>query len=583
MINVSSITLNKTNITLQEGHTYALDATVSPENATNKNLNWTTTDSSIATVKNGVITAKKAGTVYINAQATDGSFESAPCALRITNDVLVTKIVLDKTVLNLSVGDTKILFETVYPQNATNSSLQWSSSNEQVALVNPENGFVIAQRAGTAVITARATDGSGVSAKCEVWVKGKTPVILIHGRASNSFDAWGAGNRIFVNPMHTEERDNNHFNSSVNALSQGNGQYLYTNKSVQDIFGYQTGQTIKVDGTNVTNFTMPGVFNGKFEDGEYTSKHPQGGNLAYYLKSNGYKENVNLFVFNYPNQDAVIHSAKKFEKYIENLISYVRSNGTDEMKACFYTSKNNYDSEHHKINLIGHSMGGLVARYYIENLCQDEHVDKLITICTPHWGSSLAEISNNSSILHMLCDHDLDPNSEMYGGNNKNVLESGCSLLEFTDVWTNCTDSKYETTPKLKYLTERETEYYAIAGVNYTTDNLPEKDYELCMPTNFTTYEQISGFMLQNNVYKSTGKDPKDVIDFKNASDNVVSFLSQIGWTNNDGNSPQKRIQMKRILIIVDNDGGNSIPSHLHGKMAHRNCVFKNIKQFLSE
>ncbi len=59
-------------------------------------------------------------------------------------------------------------------------------------------------------------------------------------------------------------------------------------------------------------------------------------------------------------------------------------------------------------------MGGLVARYYIENLYQDNHVDKLITICTPHWGSGYAELSNATAINHVLSDHDLDFNSAMF-------------------------------------------------------------------------------------------------------------------------------------------------------------------------
>ena len=98
----------------------------------------------------------------------------------------------------------------------------------------------------------------------------------------------------------------------------------------------------------------------------------------------GYKKNINLFAFNYPNEDAVKYSAQKFEAYINNLISYVRTSGSNEMKACFYASRNDYNNNNYKINIVGHSMGGLVARYYMENLYHDYSVSKLVTICTPH-------------------------------------------------------------------------------------------------------------------------------------------------------------------------------------------------------
>ena len=63
----------------------------------------------------------------------------------------------------------------------------------------------------------------------------------------------------------------------------------------------------------------------------------------------------------------------------------------------------------------------------------------------------------------------------------------------------------------------------------------------------------------------------------------MVGFLSQIGWTNNSNDSPTKRIQMKKILIIVDADGGNSLIDHLHSKMPHRNSVLKNVMNYLNE
>ena len=116
--------------------------------------------------------------------------------------------------------------------------LKLASNVSSVATLNPYSGLVMAHKAGTATIYATATDGSGVCGCCEVWVKGKTPVFVLHGRTSNSFDTWGAANGIFVNPLNPEEKDNNHFDSNINALSQGNVRALYTSKTVQEIRSY---------------------------------------------------------------------------------------------------------------------------------------------------------------------------------------------------------------------------------------------------------------------------------------------------------------------------------------------------------
>ncbi len=468
---------------------------------------------------------------------------------------------------------------------ATNSTVYWTSSNPNVASVNYYSGIFTAIKAGIVTITAYTADGS-CSASYELWVHGKTPVFLIHGRTSNSFGVWGAGNHIFVDPLDTGEADNNHFNSSINALSQGNVQALYTNKYIQDIFGYQTGQTIEVDGTNVSNFNMPGVFNGEFDDGKYTSQHPEGGNLAYYLKQRGYTENINMFVFNYPNEDAVKYSAQKFEAYINNLISYVRNSGTNEMKACFYASRSDYNNNNHKINIVGHSMGGLVARYYIENLYHDYTVDKLVTICTPHWGSGYANASNTTGIMHVLCDHDLDFDSAMYDGNASTLVD--CNL-----ILGNCPNYEYTVTDALEYRRNRSTKYYAIAAIDYPASEENENNIPFEMSTNYNNITQISDFLAQKGVcIKNPINEQIINVDPKSIGDNMVGFLSQIGWTGDNPNvaTPQPKIQMERIFIVADTNGGNgdNIPIIealflLHNKAPHRIPILQKTYEYLED
>ncbi len=446
-------------------------------------VEWYSNSPSIASVNKttGYIYGVNTGTTRIYAEATDGSGKKDYITVTVTAPVFVTGVSVCATSMSMDVGCTDYLYETIYPSNATNQTVTWCSSDDSVAEVNTYSGKVTAKKAGIVTITACTVDG-GYSDSCEVWVHGKTPVFLIHGRTSNSFGTWGAGNRIFTDPLNPDDKNNNHYNSSINALSVGNVQCLYTNKSVQDIFGYNSGLPMTVDGEEVQNFFVLGVFNGEFKDGEYTTEHPEGGNLVYYLKLNGYKENINLFVFNYPNEDAVVHSAKKFEAYIENLISYVRTSSTNEMKACFYASKCDYIEENHKINLVGHSMGGLVSRYYIENLGKDTYVDKLITICTPHWGSGYADTSCITGTIHKLCDHDLRFESKMYGGNFDEDLN--CNAIGF-----NCYNGSYKLTQELKYSKPRNTRYYAIAGIDYDAIPIDSNNYVFEMPVNLNTYQ----------------------------------------------------------------------------------------------
>ncbi|MBQ8203391.1 MAG: Ig-like domain-containing protein [Clostridia bacterium] len=595
---VNSVTVYPSSATITKGKwyygAYASIASDCPECA---EVEWYSNSPSIASVNKttGYIYGVSTGTTRVYAEATDGSGKKDYITVTVTAPVSVTGISVCPTSLTMNVGDNDYLYETVYPSNATNQTVTWCSSDESVATVNTYSGKVTAKKAGIVTITATTADG-GYSDSCEVWVHGKTPVFLIHGRTSNSFYVWGASNRIFVNPMDTSEADNNHYNSSINALSQGNVQYLYTNKNVQDIFGYQTGQTIKVDGTNVANFTMPGVFNGQFDDGKYTSEHPEGGNLAYYLKSNGYKENVNLFVFNYPNEDAVKYSAQKFEAYINNLISYVRTSGSNEMKACFYASKNDYNNNNYKINIVGHSMGGLVARYFIENMyytnpCEekigyDKHVDKLITICTPHWGSGYADVSNETGIKHKLCDHDLDFDSAMYGGNSSTTID--CNL-----ILGDCPDYEYVVTETLNHQNNRSTKYYAIAAIDYPASNKNENDVAFEMPTNYNNITQISNFLAQKGICVENSVNGEIIkVDPKGLGDNMVGFLSQIGWIGDNPNiaTPQPEIQMEKIFIDADTNGGNgdNIPIIealflLHNKAPHRMPILQKTHEYLED
>lgn len=166
IVPVSSITLNKSTLNLNEGESETLIATVKPNDATDKSVVWSSTNSSIATVDQaGRVLAKAAGTVTISATTVDGGFVSA---CEVTVSTPVTSIKLNKTTVKLQKDQTENLNATVLPENATVKTVTWTSSNSSVATVT-QGGLVTALRAGTATITASSSDGAK-TASCTVTV-----------------------------------------------------------------------------------------------------------------------------------------------------------------------------------------------------------------------------------------------------------------------------------------------------------------------------------------------------------------------------------------------------------------------------
>ena len=167
---VTSVTLNRSSLSLEEGHNASLSATVCPDNATNKNINWESSNNSVATVSNGVVTAIATGTARITATAADGSGHHGCCSVIVTKDVMVTNVSITPSSTSLNVGESCYLNATITPNDATNKTVYWHSSNPDVATVNPNSGLVTAQNAGTAIIYATALDGSDIAGTCSISV-----------------------------------------------------------------------------------------------------------------------------------------------------------------------------------------------------------------------------------------------------------------------------------------------------------------------------------------------------------------------------------------------------------------------------
>ena len=170
VIPISSITLNKTSLTLEKGDNYTLLKTIYPSNATYQNVMWFSSNTDVATVNNGVVHAKARGTAVISVVSTTGNGISASCYVEVTDGILVSSITVSPSSISLVEGETTFLHKSVSPANATNQTVQWSSSNSCIATVNPNSGLVSAQNEGTATIYATAQDGSGKQGCCTVHI-----------------------------------------------------------------------------------------------------------------------------------------------------------------------------------------------------------------------------------------------------------------------------------------------------------------------------------------------------------------------------------------------------------------------------
>ena len=180
-VNVQSVSLDKTTSELKVGQPETLTATVTPADADDTNIIWSSSDSEVATVVNGVVTAKKAGTATITATSEADSTKTASCVYTITN-VAPTSIELNRTTATIAVTDTLNLTATVKPDNATIKTVTWSSSNDAIATVDA-NGKVTPKATGNVTITATATDATTVKATCAITIK--TEIIYATGISLN--------------------------------------------------------------------------------------------------------------------------------------------------------------------------------------------------------------------------------------------------------------------------------------------------------------------------------------------------------------------------------------------------------------
>lgn|GEM_PF-6465399 len=171
VIKVSSIKLSKTALALYVGDTSTLKVTFNPTNASNKTVVWSSSNSKIATVSKGKVTAKSQGNCKITATSSNG--KKATCQVTAESNssddsstVDVTSINFAKSSFSISVGDVADLGVSIIPSDATDQSLTWALSDSSVVTI--KDGSITGLKAGTCVITAVTTNG--ITATCSVTV-----------------------------------------------------------------------------------------------------------------------------------------------------------------------------------------------------------------------------------------------------------------------------------------------------------------------------------------------------------------------------------------------------------------------------
>ena len=243
------VSLDKSEVTINEGQTVQLSLNVEPKDFTDE-VSWKSTDTNIATVnENGLVNAKNKGTAKIKIMVGE---QTVYCTVTVVQPV--TDVYLNKDSLALEALENYQLKAEVYPEEADNKELEWTSSNEKVAIVD-QTGCISALTKGVTTITAKAKDGSNVSCQCVVTVTNNAYIVKNvdmlespHKYENNCSDYWvysteDEGNALQVTfDQRTEVEDGFDYIYIYGADGTEIGRYTGTQLS---------GATVKIPGKTV--------------------------------------------------------------------------------------------------------------------------------------------------------------------------------------------------------------------------------------------------------------------------------------------------------------------------------------------
>lgn len=174
-LEITAVQISNTSISIQEGDTYMLNASLRPEGATTTYFVWTSDDPSVATVNaDGIVFAHKIGTTTVRVTTYENSGVYATCTVNVRSGA--DFVTITPCCLELDVGEGDILSATISPSSASDKCICWTSSNENVAKVNRSSGFVEAVGEGTATIYAHVCAGGNVFGSCSVTVHPEVPI-----------------------------------------------------------------------------------------------------------------------------------------------------------------------------------------------------------------------------------------------------------------------------------------------------------------------------------------------------------------------------------------------------------------------
>lgn len=172
-VDVVTVTFPVQSLTLHPGQSMRLQPNIQPANATHKELTWTSSNDNVVDVKDGTLTALEPGFAEIKASARSGVYGVVYVTV---TPIDVSYIAIDKSQIELSVGDTCKLIPTIFPENATYKTLTWKSEDQSIASID-ENGVITAENVGITTISAIAHNGiTGIST---ISVKNKVGILNV--------------------------------------------------------------------------------------------------------------------------------------------------------------------------------------------------------------------------------------------------------------------------------------------------------------------------------------------------------------------------------------------------------------------
>ena len=251
---VDSIVLNQKEVTMLQNEVYILAPIISPEDATVKEVQWSSSNKDVVRVtEDGLLIGLQQGRAIVTALIRDDyGTHTATCTVVLPESMLVdvTEVRLNKDKMTLEKGTRETLTATIFPDDATNKSVVWTSSNKNVAIVNA-NGRVTGLSAGTATITV-TTVNAGETATCEVTVT-EQPVVEVTGVKLNS------------SSLSMEKGQSTVLSATVTPSNSSNKNVIWTSSNENVVVVNQNGKVTAI-GEGTAEVTV------KTEQGGYTAK-----------------------------------------------------------------------------------------------------------------------------------------------------------------------------------------------------------------------------------------------------------------------------------------------------------------------